>query len=849
MVSKRHRFDHSAKCLRLGRVYALLAVSYCVAATATHVRADNTRAILPPAATRHVDFEKEIQPLLAKNCLRCHGADAQEGGLRLDRKAAAFAGGQRGPAFTPGQSARSRLVRFAAGANDERIVMPPEGERLTSEEIGRLRAWIDQGAAWPATTGPAKSKSVDHWAFKRPVRPKVPAVKNRGWIRNEIDAFVLAQLEKRAIQPAPEADRPTLIRRVWLDLLGLLPPVDEVAAFVADPTPDAYERLVERLLASPHFGERWGRHWLDLARYADSSGYESDTPRSVWRYRDWVTRAINGDLPFDEFTIEQIAGDLLPNASAEQRIASAFHGNAMYDPGVRWEAVLDQVNTTGTVFLGLTVGCAQCHSHKFDPLTQREYYQLYAFFDGASIGSFELASPAEKAARDAAQAQVDQVKTVRDGYESKLKATVEAWLARLSADERARMPSDVQSAASQGVGRWPDQLAAILAWRTSKDVRYQELTREIERREKRVPQLPATLAMQADPRETRLFVRGNPERPGEVVRPGVPAFLHPLKAAGTPTRLDLARWLVAPENPLVGRVTVNRMWQQYFGRGIVETADNFGVQTPPPVERDVLDWLAGEFIARSWSVKALHRMIVCSATYRQSSQARPELDSIDPTNRLLSHQRRLRVEAEIIRDLALDAGGLLSEKLNGSAVYPLQPPGVLDGRAVPATWTTSRGSDRYRRGLYTWVWRLTPYPNLRLFDAPDAASACTRRERSNTPVQALTLLNDPTFFECAQGLARRAIKGGSSDEERLNDAFRICLSRPMRPSEERLLLGLLKEQSSELAADRATAAKIAGAAGKIAGEREVKGSDAVQQAAWTVVCRALLNVDEFMTRE
>jgi hypothetical protein len=317
--------------------------------------------------------------------------------------------------------------------------------------------------------------------------------------------------------------------------------------------------------------------------------------------------------------------------------------------------------------------------------------------------------------------------------------------------------------------------------------------------------------------------------------------LHRLKVAGTPTRLDFARWLVAAENPLIGRVTVNRIWQQYFGRGIVETADNFGVQTPPPLHRELLDWLATEFVARSWSVKAVHRLIVCSATYRQSARARPQIDSLDPTNRLLSHQKRLRVEAEVIRDLALDAGGLLSAKLEGPPVYPLQPPGVLDGRAVPATWTTSPGPDRHRRGLYTWVWRLTPYPTLRLFDAPDAASACTRRDRSNTPAQALTLLNDPTFFECAQALARRAISAGRTDDNRLNYAFQVCLSRPMRPSETRLLLGLLDEQLTKLATDKPAAHKIAGSI--------AAGGNVVQQAAWTVVCRALLNLDEFMTRE
>lgn len=825
------------------RACALWLASICLIALAANARADDKVAVLPPPVARRVDFAADIEPLLTKHCVRCHGADAQEGGLRLDRKAAALSGGQRGPAFVPGRSAASRLVRFAAGANDEQIVMPPEGERLSAEAIGRLRAWIDQGAAWPKGQPAQRLKGADHWAFKRPMRPKVPAVKNRRWVRNEIDAFVLARLEARGIEPAPEADRATLARRVWLDLAGLLPPVDEVTRFAADPAPDAYERLVDRLLASPHFGERWGRHWLDLARYADSSGYESDTPRSVWRYRDWVVRAINRDLPFDQFTIEQIAGDQLPNATVDQTIASAFHCNAMFDPGVRWESVLDQINTTGTVFLGLTVGCAQCHSHKFDPLTQREYFQLYAYFDSASITPFELASAAEKAARDAAQARVDEITTARNDYESKLKASLNAWVVHLTADEKARLPPDVQASLSTGPGgRSPDQLARLIALRTAGDPRYQALTREIDERSKRVPQLPSTLAMRAEARETRLFVRGNPERPGEVVRAGVPAFLHPLRSPQPSTRLDLARWLVAADNPLVGRVTVNRIWQQYFGQGIVETANNFGMQTPAPVHRELLDWLASEFAARSWSVKAVHRLIVCSATYRQSSYLRPELETVDPTNRLLAHQRRLRVEAEVIRDLALDAGGLLSAKLGGPSVFPPQPPGVLDGRAVPATWTTSPGADRYRRGLYTWVWRLTPYPTLRLFDASDAATACTRRDRSNTPVQALTLLNDPTFVECARGLAHRVIEGERSDDERLAFAFRICLSRPPRQPEADLLLRLVAEQSAELAADK-------DAARKIAGNGLPAGGQIVRQAAWTVVCRALLSLDEFMTRE
>ncbi len=825
------------------RTCAVAFVVLSVLAFSARVRADGQTAPLPPPLGRRVDFAADIQPLLAGHCVRCHGADAQEGGLRLDRKGAALAGGKRGPAIVPGHSAKSRLILFVAGANDEQIVMPPEGEPLSSGEIGRLRAWIDQGAAWPEVAPTQRPKGADHWAFRRPVRPRTPAVKNRGWVRNEIDSFVLSRLESQHLEPAPEADRATLARRVWLDLTGLLPPADEVARFVADPAPDAYERLVDRLLASPHFGERWGRHWLDLARYADSSGYESDTPRSVWRYRDWVIRAINRDEPFDQFTIEQIAGDLLPNASVEQTIASAFHCNAMLDPGVRHESVLDQVNTTGAVFLGLTVGCAQCHSHKFDPLTQREYYQLYAFFDSADITPFELASPAEKAVRDKAQARADGAKAARDAYEAKLKASVDSWVASLTADERAQLPTDVQSAVTSGPGgRSPDQLARLTSARAKQDPHYQALTREIARCEKHVPRLPSTLAMHAAPRPTHLFIRGNPERPGDLVQPGVPAFLHPLRVRHTPTRLDLARWLVDADNPLVGRVTVNRIWQHYFGQGIVETPDNFGVKTPAPVHQPLLDWLATEFAARSWSVKAMHRMIVCSATYRQSSRRRPELETVDPTNRLLARQRRLRVEAEVIRDLALDAGGLLSEKVGGPSVFPPQAAGVLDGRAVPATWTTSPGNDRHRRGMYTWVWRLTPYPTLRLFDAPDAATACTRRERSNTPVQALTLLNDPTFVECARGLAGKVIGANQSDDARLDWAFRTCLSRTPNPSEAHVLLRLLDEQSHELAADQDAARKIAG------GELS-HGSNLGQRAAWTVVCRALLSLDEFMTRE
>jgi len=826
--------------LKTARRIAFSVAGFLVCLASVH--GDEIATTLPPAAERTVDFTADIRPLLEKHCFACHGADLQENGLRLDQKQAAFADGKSGPALIAGKSSESRLIQLVAGGGEKQIVMPPEGQRLSAGEIGLLRAWIDQGANWPDDT-PPKSKGENHWAFKRPVRPAVPRVSNITWVRNEIDAFVLSRLESQGIEPSGEADRRALIRRLSLDLLGLSPTPEQVARFVADSAPEAYEQCVDRLLASPHFGERWGRHWLDLARYADSSGYEFDTPRSVWRYRDWVVDALNRDLPFDQFVIEQIAGDLLPGATVEQTIASGFHCNAMLDPNLRWEAVLDQVNTTGTVLLGLTVGCAQCHSYKFDPLTQRDYYGLYAFFDSAGISNFELATAEEKTARDAVQAQVDAIKTKRTEYEASLRETLSAWEASLSADERSKLPQPALAALSTTTAeRSPDQLTKLVAARAAQDPQHQKLTREIDERASQVPKLPATLAMRLEPRETRLFVRGNPERHGEVVVPGVPAFLHPLPSTEKPTRLDLARWLVSTENPLVARVTVNRLWERYFGQGLVDRSNDFGVQTPAPEHQDLLDWLATEFMARGWSGKALHRLIVCSATYRQRATVRPELQTIDPNNRLLARQRRLRLEAEIIRDLSLSAGGLLATTLGGPSVFPHQAQGVLDDRATKATWTTSPGADRFRRGIYTWTWRLTPHPMLSLFDAPDASMACTRRDRSNTPVQALTLLNDPSFVECARGLARRVIGAESSDQARMNLLFQICLSRAPQANEVELLDGLLREQMAELSGDLAAARKIAGL-----DERTDAG--VVQQAAWTVVCRAMLSLDEFLTRE
>lgn len=744
------------KCRGRSRVLPITVFAVCLFALSAMSELRGEDQPKPPE-TPPVDFLQDIQPLLTAKCFRCHGRDQQEGGLRLDSKKRFLQGGDSGPVVLAGKSDESELIRRIT-SDDESERMPPEGEPLDESQIKLLRTWIDQGARGIPDNDSQRTESK-HWAFQPCVRPTIPSIKNRDWVRNPLDHFVLAELESRNLRPAPAASRETLIRRLSLDLLGLPPRWQRVEEFVADQRPDAYERLVDELLQSPHYGERWGRHWLDLARYADSTGYEADKPREIWPYRDWVINALNRNLPFDQFVIEQIAGDLLPGATAEHVIATGFHCNAILDPGVRWESIIDRVNTTGTVFLGLTVGCAQCHTHKTDPITQREFFQLYAFFNDATVDSMELA---------------------------------------------------LTSKSSDSAG------------------------------EKRT-----TLVMKQTPNPTHIFVRGDPAQPGQQVTPGVPEFLHRLQAVEStaPNRLDLARWIVSVENPLTPRVTVNRIWQRYFGRGLVETENDFGRQTPEPQYRKLLDYLANEFRDGGWDLKQLHRTIVTSATYRQSSDVRRELAAVDPGNQLLARQRRLRLEAEIIRDVSLASGGLLSPKIGGPSVFPYQPDGILENRATPATWTVSEGEDRYRRGMYTWVWRLTPHPHLSLLDAPDGITACTRRDRSNVPVQSLTLLNDPTFIECARGLAARVLKDSAgTDEARITFVFRTCLSRNPQPRELAIIKKLLDAQRLSLARNPAEAHQIV--------QDTLKETEApIERAAWVVVCRTVLNVDEFITRE
>ncbi len=797
-----------------------------------------------------VDYLREVKPVLAENCYRCHGASQQKAGLRLDTAAFALQGGESGPAYVAGKSAASLLIQALQGTHDDISRMPYKKPPLPDPQISTIASWIDAGANAPTNEAPQSDK---HWAFLAPVRAPLPGVKQTDWPRNGIDRFILARLELEHVKPSPEADRVTLLRRVCLDLLGLPPTPSEVDAFVNDRRLDAYEQLVERLLASPHYGERWGRHWLDVARYADSNGYSVDAPRTIWKHRDWVLDALNRDLPYDQFVIEQLAGDLLPDATLAQKIATGFHRNTQINQegGIdleqfRIESVLDRVSTTGTAFLGLTVGCAQCHDHKFDPISQREFYSLYAFFNNQDEPDLEVASLEELAQRDAYRIRTKTLETALKHHADSIAPEQATWEAGLTPEPRAKLKDGVQAVlALPPDQRNEEQRKKVFTAFRDQDPGYKQLQIELDKFKKDEPHITTTMILEerAKPRESYVFIKGDFTRKGDPVTPGTLRILNPFPAKEKPNRLDLARWIVDPQNPLTARVQVNRIWQQYFGRGLVETENDFGTQGIPPTHSELLDWLATELIAQKWSQKAIHRLIVSSATYRQSSRVRSDLVNLDANNKLLARQSRLRLEAEIVRDVGLCASGLLNPKVGGSGVFPPQPDGVMTLGQSKRDWTSSEGEDRFRRGMYTFFWRATPHPALMVFDSADGFSACTRRPRSNTPLQALTLLNDAAFVEFAQALAARVMKEESkSDPERIEQAFRWCLGRKPSPAERERLLTLLRK---ELAAF----AKSPGEALAMLPHRQAPALDPTQLAAWITVSRVLLNLDETITRE
>ena len=997
------------------------------------------------------DFNRDVRPVLSNRCFSCHGPDEEkrEAGLRLDLREAAVAELDSGSrAIVPRHADDSELIARIT-SDDPDLVMPPPHvkARLSDEERQLLADWIEGGAAY-----------APHWAFVGPERPPLPEVRDPAWCRNPIDRFVLARLEGEGLSPAVEADRATLCRRVFLDLIGLPPTPEELHAFLADSSDDAYEHLVDRLLASPRYGERWARRWLDLARYADTNGYEKDRPREIWPYRDWVIRALNDDMPFDDFSIKQIAGDMLPEASVDDIVATGFHRNTMIneeggiDPlEFRYLAMVDRVGTTGTTWLGLTTACAQCHTHKFDPLTHTDYFALMALLNNADEPEWIIASD-ERAARVAAieeqieaswaalpsqwplpepkgdpgdgqvaeasreellaerfaawdeaesQAAVDwqpthpqvmsstmphlvvrgdgtilgsgdstksdvyelllpasdaevravrlevlpdeslpahgpgmtgyegpkgdfflsEIELVADGKPVEIASATESFAGKAFAGKESpaagafdgEMSSGWTTNGQQGRahtavfvlaepvpagqplavtmrferhyacplgcfrfsvsgaanaaarGHTADEEAALATPSDERSEVQQQLVFRrflesapelaepvvaIRRLEDSLQRGTKTLVMRErpadNPRITHRHHRGEYTQPEEEVAAAVPSFLPQLPEDAAADRLALARWLVSRDNPLTARVTVNRQWQAFFGVGIVKTLEDFGYQSEPPSHPQLIDWLAVAFMDDcGWSLKKLHRLMVTSATYRQSSAVTAELAARDPGNRLLARGPRVRLDAEVIRDTMLQSAGLLSDKMYGPGVRPPQPAGVTEVAYGSPSWTPSEGEDRHRRSVYTFQKRTAPFAMTTTFDGPTGESCLPRREVSNSALQALTLLNDPMFLEIAQALGKVAVEAGDDDSERLDALAQRLLSRSLTEAETEAILAYLQRQQGRLAGGELDAAALVGVASDDAGGT---GDNVCEQAAWMLVARALMNLDEAIVK-
>ncbi|MFN7925546.1 MAG: PSD1 and planctomycete cytochrome C domain-containing protein [Bryobacteraceae bacterium] len=773
------------------------------------------------------DPARDVQALFKAKCTGCHGAAMQQAGLRLDQRASAM------KAIVPGSASTSRLIARVEGRGVP--VMPPAGKRLEPAEIALLTKWIDDGAKWVDL---ANDKL---WSFQPIRRPA----------GSSIDEFIRARLAKENIEPSPEAPRATLLRRLSLDLTGLPPTPEELSAYLADTRPDAYSRQVERLLQSPHYGEKWARQWLDLARYADSDGYEKDWVRPhAWRWRHWVIEALNNDMPFDRFTREQIAGDLIPGAGVEQRVALGFHRNTLTnrEGGIdneqfRFENVVDRSTTVATVWLGLTLGCAQCHDHKYDPLTTKDYYSLAAFFDNLEEIEIDAPLPGEMGPwlRMRTEYRTKREALLKDyhvaGYQSDwernmLQASAEpgkrtdwdlAWDCLLKLTETGDGEKIMRKAPAERTARERDILVThfvtnyhfAVGRKRYNELKFDELDKKLRALDREYPLLSqAQTVIESDhQRKSYVRIRGNYKNLGDEVVPAVPASL-PAVGAAKPTRLDLAEWLTSRQNPLTARVTANRIWQEYFGRGIVETAEDFGFQGTRPTHPELLDYLASEFMDNGWSLKHLHRLIVNSATYKQSSKIRPDLETKDPNNLLLARQSRVRLSAELVRDSALAVSGLLYPAVGGKSVRPPQPKGVTElGYAGGTKWEENQGPERYRRGLYIHFQRTTPYPLLMNFDAPKSTVPACRRGRSNTALQALNLLNDPVFLEAAQALAER-LQQESDFSRAVTSGYLLALGREPSAPEVNRLQGYFDRQKD-----------------------------------WTGLASILLNLDEFIVRE
>jgi hypothetical protein len=821
-----------------------------------------------------VEYNRDVRPILSENCFYCHGQDPnhRKADLRLDVRESAL----KEKAVVPGQPDQSKLVAKIFSDGKKRMPPPDSNRILTAEQKEMLKRWVAQGAAYQ-----------QHWAFVAPVRPAPPEVKRAGWPRNPIDRFVLARLEREGLAPSPEADRTTLIRRVTLDLTGLPPTPEEVDAFLLDNRPDAYELLVDRLLASSAYGERMALPWLDAARYADSNGFQQDGDTYQWVWRDWVVKALNADMPFDQFSIEQLAGDLLPNATNDQKIATAFNRNHLLNgeggaipEEQRFNNLFDRVDTTATTWLGLTVACAQCHDHKYDPITQRDYYSLMAAFNqvpesgvpGGGPGRIRVAPPllelpTEENRKELARLEEEQKKAEAEGDAKKrfddelakweptvtpetpdvsrdLLPILRTPEAQRTEDERKRLKNGLRSHFEQKV--WPGIAAKVPALK-----RADELKRQITRY--RNEEVPRVMVMSDErKRDTHILDRGAYLTPREKVEFATPAFLPAMAPDLPKNRLGLARWLFAPEHPLTARVQVNRYWQLFFGTGLVKTSEDLGVQGETPVYRDLLDWLAVEFRqpqdgSTPWGTKHVQRLIVTSATYRQSSRVTLELLRRDPENRLLARASRFRVPSMVLRDVALAASGLLDRPVGGQPVYPYQPDAIWEPLAITKerdfTYPASHGQDLYRRSLYTF-WRRTVFP-ANMFDAANRQTCRVRAAVTSTPLHALTTLNDATWVEAARVLAEKAMAASPHADGRLAYAFRQVLVRPPAPHELAILRRMLDRQRSIYANDRAAATALT-SVGEAPRDSKL---DAADHAALSAVCLAMFNLDEALSHE
>ncbi len=799
-------------------------------------------------AAEPINYSRQIRPILSENCIACHGPDekGRKGKLRLDDEQDAKRDRKGDFVILPGKPEQSELIKRLESKDPEEVMPPPKQHKtIPAAQVALLKEWIKQGAPWGR-----------HWSYEPVVRPSVP----QNGETNPVDAFLAERQKKEGLTWSAEAPQAILIRRIALDITGLPPTPEETAKLAAA----QHEDIVAYFLAKPAYGEHWARQWLDLARYADSAGYPSDPGRIIWAYRDWVIKALNKNEPFDQFVIDQMAGDLLPAPTEDQIIATAFHRNTMTqneggtsDEEFRVAAVIDRVNTTYAVFMGTTMACAQCHTHKYDPITNAEYFQSFAFLNQSADSDKKDEVPLYEIYPPGVKAQREQWMKDSAAAEATFKKPEPAWTAGFG-EWLAKGPKLTDKPLKAALDAPKDKrtkaqtkLLSDYYVRNVSPAAKAERVRADDLKKKIAAAAPVTVPVMQDlpaaqRRKTFIQLRGNWQALGDEVTEGVPTHLARWDDSFPKNRLGLARWIVSRDNPLTARVTMNRLWETVFGVGIVRTSEEFGSQGDLPLHPELLDWLADEFVASGWDTKKMLSLLLNSRAYRQSSASNAKLNEVDPDNRFVARGPRFRPSGELLRDQALAVSGLLSAKMYGAPVRPMRPNlGLSIAFGGTGDWMTSSGEDRHRRSVYTETRRSTPYPSFVTFDAPNRETCVIRRGRSNTPLQAFVTLNDPVFVETSQALARRLLKeGGATDDSRLRLAYALCLSREPDANELRTLKTLLSKSVAQYRADNALALQMAT---EPLGPTD-KGADVPTLAAWTAVSSVIMNLDEFLMR-